>query len=80
MSFGTGLISNSVTTIVVKFVPHRSPSTVALSSLDKYMFADVGGAVTQPLVTAKGSGWFYTGLGLITLLNMLVVLPVYKKG
>ena len=69
-----------VTTMVTEFSPHRGASLVGLNSLGRNVFAAVGGAVTQPLSTAVGVGWLYTGLGILSLGNAAVVFAVHRHG
>ena len=66
--------------MVTEYVPRRSASMVALNSFGRNIFAAVGGATTQPLLSALGSGWVYTGVSLIFAANALAIFTIRKKG
>ena len=77
---GSGLIFSLVTTMLVEYKPERSASLVALNSLGRSLFACVGGTVTQPLLSAIGNGWLFTGLGFIAASCSLVIIANRKRG
>lgn len=69
-----------VTTMLTELVPQRSASLVGLNALGRNSFAAVSGSITQPLATAIGSGWSYTGLSVFALLNILAVIAFQRYG
>lgn len=69
-----------VTTVLTEIIPQKSASLVALNALGRNSFAAVSSSITQPLATAIGSGWSYTGLGAFTVLNVLFVILYQRYG
>ena len=69
-----------VTTMLTELVPQRSASLVGLNALGRNSFAAVSGSITQPLATAIGSGWSYTGLSIFALLNIMAVIAFQRYG
>lgn len=77
---GSMLIFGMVTTMLTEFVPHKSASVVALNSLGRNMFSCIGGVVAQPLISAIGTGWLFTGLGIIATASSLVIWALRRFG
>lgn len=63
------LIFSLVTTVMVELLPHRSASSVALNSLGRNIFASIGSAIGQPLISAIGNGWALTAAAAVMLLS-----------
>ncbi|KAH8821089.1 MFS multidrug transporter-like protein [Xylogone sp. PMI_703] len=65
--FGLGsmIIFGLVTTMLTELVGKRSSSGVALNNFVRNILSCVGGVVAEPLITAIGNGWLFTGLAVI---------------
>ena len=53
---------------------------IALISLGRNITATVCGTITQPLISAVGNGWLYTGVGIIFMANTLLLVLMRKYG
>ena len=65
--FGIGsmIIFGAATTMLTEFLPGRSSSGVAVNNFVRNIFSCVAAIVAQPLISAIGDGWLFTGLGVI---------------
>lgn len=77
---GSMLIFGMVTTMLTEFAPHRSASLVALNALGRNSFAAVGSVLAQPLISAVGTGWLFTGCGVIAAASCFVILAMRRYG
>ena len=65
---------------MVELLPHRSAELVALNSLGRNVFATVGSAVGQPLISAIGNGWSMTMMASVALASVAGVLLIKRHG
>ncbi|KAK8152963.1 major facilitator superfamily domain-containing protein [Phyllosticta citrichinensis] len=67
--FGIGsmLIFSMVTTMLTEFMPKKASNGIALNNFVRNIFSCVGSVVAQPLISAIGDGWLFTGLAVISL-------------
>lgn len=79
--FGVGsmLIFAAVTTMLTEFMPKKASNGVALNNFVRNIFSCIGAAVTEPLMTAIGNGWLFTGFGVIALVAGLFSIWIMKK-
>ena len=54
-------------------MPKKTSSGVALNNFCRNIFSSVGGVIAQPLISAIGDGWLFTGLGVIAACSSVVV-------
>ena len=59
-------------------MPKRSSSGVAVNNFIRNIFSCVGGVVAQPLITAIGNGWLFTGLSVICWISGFSVIWAMK--
>lgn len=73
--FGIGsmLIFSMATTMLTEFMPKNASNGVALNNFIRNIFSCVGTIVAQPLLTAIGNGWLFTGVGVIAAGSSVVV-------
>jgi multidrug resistance protein len=79
--FGLGsmIIFGVATTMLTEFLPKRSSSGVAVNNFIRNIFSCVGGVVAQPLISAIGDGWLFTGLGIICWISAFSVVWAMRK-
>jgi len=79
--FGVGsmLIFAVATTMLTEFLPKRSSSGVAVNNFVRNIFSCVGGVVAQPLISAIGNGWLFTGLGVICWISAFTVVWAMRR-
>ena len=53
---------------------------IALISLGRNVLATICGAITEPLISAIGNGWLYTGVSIIFIGNILILILIRKHG
>ncbi|KAL9119828.1 MAG: hypothetical protein Q9187_003618 [Circinaria calcarea] len=80
--FGVGsmLIFSMSTTMLTEFMPKKSSSCVAVNNFVRNIFSCFGGVVAQPLISAIGNGWLFTGLGVIAASSSVVVWAMRRYG
>ncbi|MDI1485184.1 MAG: hypothetical protein OHK93_000319 [Ramalina farinacea] len=80
--FGVGsmLIFSMATTMLTEFMPKRASSGVAVNNLVRNIFSCVGSLVAQPLISAIGNGWLFTGVGVIAALSCIVIWAMRRFG
>ena len=61
-------------------MPKQTSSGVALNNFCRNTFSCIGGVVSQPLISAIGNGWTFTGLGVITACSSVVVWAMRHYG
>ncbi|KAB2578827.1 Major facilitator superfamily [Lasiodiplodia theobromae] len=66
--FGIGsmLIFAMATTMLTEFMPKKASNGIALNNFVRNIFSCVGSVVAQPLISAIGNGWLFTGLAVIS--------------
>ncbi|MCJ1268872.1 hypothetical protein MMC22_008760 [Lobaria immixta] len=80
--FGVGsmLIFGMVTTMLTEFMPANASAGVALNNCIRNIFSCVGSIVAEPLVSAIGNGWLFTGVGVIALASSSVIWAMRRFG
>ena len=80
--FGVGsmLIFSMATTMLTEFMPKKASSGVAANNFVRNIFSCVGALVAQPLITAIGNGWLFTGVGVIAIASSAVIWAMRKYG
>jgi MFS family permease len=81
--FGVGsmVVFGLSTTMLTEFLPKRSSSGVAVNNFIRNIFSCVGGIIAQPLISAIGLGWLFTGLAVICWISSFsVVWAMLKYG
>lgn len=65
--FGIGsmLIFAMATTMLTEFMPKKASNGIALNNFVRNIFSCVGSVVAEPLISAIGNGWLFTGLAVI---------------
>lgn len=66
--FGIGsmLIFAMATTMLTEFMPKKASNGIALNNFVRNIFSCVGSVVAEPLISAIGNGWIFTGLAVIS--------------
>lgn len=66
--FGIGsmLIFAMATTMLTEFMPKKASNGIALNNFVRNIFSCVGSVVAEPLISAIGNGWMFTGLAVIS--------------
>jgi MFS family permease len=79
--FGVGsmVVFGLSTTMLTEFMPKRSSSGVAVNNFIRNIFSCVGGIVAQPLISAIGLGWLFTGLAVICWISAFSVVWAMRK-
>lgn len=80
--FGVGsmLIFGMVTTMLTEFMPGNASAGVALNNCVRNIFSCVGAIVAEPLVSAIGNGWLFTGVGLLAMASSSVIWAMRRFG
>lgn len=80
--FGIGsmLIFAMATTMLTEFMPKKASSGVAANNFVRNIFSCVGAVTAQPLISAIGNGWLFTGVGVITMASSVVVWAMRRFG
>ena len=55
--------------MLTEFMPRKASNGVALNNFVRNIFSCIGSALAEPLIRAIGSGWLFTGLGLICVIS-----------
>lgn len=74
------LIFAMATTMLTEFMPRRASSGVAANNFVRNIFSAVGAVTAQPLITAIGDGWLFTGVGAIALCSGSVIWAMRRFG
>ncbi|RFU29913.1 hypothetical protein B7463_g6449, partial [Scytalidium lignicola] len=79
--FGCGsmIIFGLVTTMLTELVGKRSSSGVALNNFVRNILSCIGGVVAQPLISAIGNGWLFTGLAVICWISAFSVVWAMRR-
>ncbi|KAL8866210.1 MAG: hypothetical protein Q9174_006435 [Haloplaca sp. 1 TL-2023] len=77
---GTMLIFAMVTTMLTEFMPRKASSGVACNNFVRCSFSCIGALTAQPLISAIGDGWLFTGVGIITLASGNVIWAMRRFG
>lgn len=80
--FGIGsmLIFAMATTMLTEFMPKRASNGVAVNNFVRNIFSCVGAIVAQPLISAIGNGWLFSGVGVITAASSVVIWAMRRFG
>lgn len=80
--FGIGsmLIFSMATTMLTEFMPKKASNGVAVNNFIRNIFSCIGAVVAQPLISAIGNGWLFTGLGVIAAVSSVVVWAMRRFG
>jgi len=80
--FGIGsmLIFAMATTMLTEFMPRRASAGVAANNFVRNIFSAVGAVAAQPLISAIGDGWLFTGVGVIALCSGSVIWAMRRFG
>lgn len=74
------LIFGMVTTMLTEFMPGNSSAGVALNNCIRNLFSAIGAFAAEPLITAIGSGWLFTGVGIIALMSGGIIWAMKRFG
>lgn len=74
------LVFGMVTTMLTEFMPANASAGVALNNCIRNIFSCVGAIVAEPLVTAIGNGWLFTGVGVIAIASSSVIWAMRRFG
>ena len=80
--FGIGsmLIFAMATTMLTEFMPKKASNGVAANNFVRNIFSCVGAIIAQPLISAIGNGWLFTGVGVIAAASSVVVWAMRRFG
>lgn len=80
--FGIGsmLIFAMSTTMLTEFMPKKASNGVAVNNFVRNIFSCVGSIVAQPLISAIGNGWLFTGVGVIATASSVVIWAMRRYG
>ncbi|KAM0798907.1 MFS transporter [Usnea florida] len=80
--FGIGsmLIFAMATTMLTEFMPKKASNGVAVNNFVRNIFSCVGAIVAQPLISAIGNGWLFTGVGVIAMASSVVIWAMRRFG
>ncbi|KAI4164154.1 MAG: hypothetical protein LQ342_002118 [Letrouitia transgressa] len=80
--FGVGsmLVFSMAMTMLTEFIPKKTSSGVAANNFVRNIFSCIGAFVAEPLISAIGNGWLFTGLGAIALASCTVIWAMKRFG
>ncbi|KAL9006533.1 MAG: hypothetical protein Q9188_000693 [Gyalolechia gomerana] len=80
--FGLGsmLVFAMATTMLTEFMPKKASSGVAVNNFVRNIFSCIGAVTAEPLISAIGNGWLFTGLGVIAMASSVVIWAMRKYG
>ena len=80
--FGIGsmLVFAMATTMLTEFMPKNASAGVAVNNFVRNIFSCVGAVIAQPLISAIGNGWLFTGVGAIAAASSIVVWMMRSFG
>lgn len=80
--FGIGsmLIFAMATTMLTEFMPKKASNGVAVNNFVRNIFSCVGAIIAQPLISAVGNGWLFTGVGVIATASSVVIWAMRRFG
>ncbi|KAL8942341.1 MAG: hypothetical protein Q9216_001723 [Gyalolechia sp. 2 TL-2023] len=80
--FGVGsmLVFAMATTMLTEFMPKKASSGVAVNNFVRNIFSCVGAVTAEPLISAIGNGWLFTGLGVIAMGSSVVIWAMREYG
>ena len=61
-------------------MPKKASSGVALNNLCRNIFSFVGSVVAEPLISTIGSGWLFTGIGVIATASSVIIWAMRHYG
>ncbi|KAH0830783.1 hypothetical protein AYO21_10017 [Fonsecaea monophora] len=74
------LIFGLAVTMLTEFVPRKPSSGVAVANFLRNIFSCIGTILAHPLIRAEGTGWMFTGLGILVSTGALVILWMRTRG
>jgi Mn2+/Fe2+ NRAMP family transporter len=74
------LIFNVTTTMLTEFVPNRSSTGVALNNILRNTLACIACIIAEPLITAIGTGWLFTGMSTVCWCSSVVLILMKRNG
>ncbi len=74
------LIFAMTATMLTEFMPKKASSGVAVNNFVRNICSCVGAIVAEPLITAIGNGWLFTGIGVIAAVSSCVIWAMRKYG
>ncbi|OQV06674.1 hypothetical protein CLAIMM_11215 [Cladophialophora immunda] len=74
------LIFGLAVTMLTEFVPHKPSNGVAVANFLRNIFSCIGTILGDPLIRAEGTGWMFTGLGILVSTGALVIWWMRVKG
>ncbi|KAL9597588.1 MAG: hypothetical protein Q9219_005027 [cf. Caloplaca sp. 3 TL-2023] len=80
--FGIGsmLVFAMATTMLTEFMPKKASSGVAVNNFVRNIFSCVGALTAEPLISAIGNGWLFTGLCVIAMASSMVIWAMRTYG
>ncbi|KAL9613228.1 MAG: hypothetical protein Q9167_002244 [Letrouitia subvulpina] len=80
--FGVGsmLVFSMAITMLTEFLPKKTSSGVAANNFVRNIFSCIGAFIAEPLMSAIGNGWLFTGLGAIALASCTVIWAMKRFG
>ncbi|KAL9012538.1 MAG: hypothetical protein Q9173_002711 [Seirophora scorigena] len=80
--FGVGsmLVFAMATTMLTEFMPQEASSGVAVNNFARNICSCIGAVTADPLISAIGNGWLFTGLGVIAMASSVVIWAMRKYG
>lgn len=74
------IVFGMATTMLTEFMPRNASAGVALNNCIRNIFSAVGAVVAAPLIRAIGSGWLFTGVGIIAFLSSGIIWAMKRYG
>lgn len=80
--FGVGsmLVFAMATTMLTEFMPQKASSGVAVNNFARNLCSCIGAVTADPLISAIGNGWLFTGLGVIAMASSVIIWAMRKYG
>ncbi|KAI4195041.1 MAG: hypothetical protein LQ348_002530 [Seirophora lacunosa] len=80
--FGVGsmLVFAMATTMLTEFMPEKASAGVAVNNFARNICSCIGAVTADPLISAIGNGWLFTGLGVIAMASSVVIWAMRKYG
>ena len=66
--------------MLTEFMPKKASSGVAVNNFIRNICSCIGAVTAQPLISAIGNGWLFTGLSVIAMASSVVVWAMRKYG
>ncbi|KAL8963189.1 MAG: hypothetical protein Q9193_000520 [Seirophora villosa] len=80
--FGVGsmLVFAMATTMLTEFMPQKASAGVAVNNFARNICSCIGALTADPLISAIGNGWLFTGLGVIAMASSVIIWAMRKYG